>query len=306
MRHTLNLCCYEVEEMGDFQRIGVGDRVLIVLKKHSYIVRVDKGKKFHTHVGYINLDDLIDAYYGSSHKTSSGVSFTVLRPSKKDYALKLPRSTQVIYPKDAASILVWANIKPGDRVLEAGTGSGGLTIFLADAVGREGVVYGFDVREESLEKTKRNLESVGLLDRVELRRANVLDGVELNGLDAVVLDLPSPWLAVGILKNSLKGDGYFVSFSPTIDQVEKTVIALREKGFIMIEAFELIQRFYDAKPDATRPNSFGVQHTGYIVSARNTLAEGPETPPSDKLSNKESHAPHEFFDSLTDSPATNI
>jgi len=111
---------------------------------------------------------------------------------------------------------------------------------------------------------------------------------------------------VGVLKNSLKGDGYFVSFSPTIDQVEKTVIALREKGFIMIEAFELIQRFYDAKPDATRPNSFGVQHTGYIVSARNTLAEGPETPPSDKLSNKESHAPHEFFDSLTDSPATNI
>jgi tRNA(1-methyladenosine) methyltransferase and related methyltransferases len=228
-----------------------------------------------------------------------------LRPSKKDYALKLPRSTQVIYPKDAASILVWANIKPGDRVLEAGTGSGGLTIFLADAVGREGVVYGFDVREESLEKTKRNLESVGLLDRVELRRANVLDGVELNGLDAVILDLPSPWLAVGVLKNSLKGDGYFVSFSPTIDQVEKTVIALREKGFIMIEAFELIQRFYDAKPDATRPNSFGVQHTGYIVSARNTLAEGVESP-SDKLSNEESHAPHEFFDSLTDRPATNI
>ncbi|MEM0121607.1 MAG: methyltransferase domain-containing protein, partial [Thermoprotei archaeon] len=166
------------------QRIAVGDRVLIVLKKHTYIVRVEAGKRFHTHVGYINFDDLLGAPYGSSHKTSSGVPFTVLRPSKRDYALKLPRSTQVIYPKDAASILVWANIKPGDRVLEAGTGSGGLTIFLAEAVGEKGVVYGFDVREESLEKTRRNLESLGLMGRVELRLANVMDGVDLEALDA--------------------------------------------------------------------------------------------------------------------------
>lgn len=275
------------------------------MKKHTYIVRVDEGKRFHTHLGYIELGELIGQPFGSCGRTSSGVAYTVLRPSKKDYLLKLPRATQIIYPKDAATILVWANIKPGDRVLEAGTGSGGLTTFLAEAVGQDGRVYGFDVRQGSLEKTRRNLEALGLLGRVELRLGDVLEGVDVFELDAVVLDLPTPWVAASVLKRNLKPDGFFVSFSPTINQVEKTVSALLESGYVMVEAFELIQRFYDAKPDATRPNTFGTQHTGYIVAARNSLCAGPEKAEKGGAA-KESVAPKEFFDSLGDRPAADI
>lgn len=291
--------------MGGLQTIRAGDRVLIVMKKHTYIVRVDEDKRFHTHLGYIELGDLIGQPFGKSGKTSSGAPYTVLRPSKKDYLLKLPRSTQIIYPKDAASILVWANVKPGDRVLEAGTGSGGLTMFLAEAVGADGVVYGFDVREDALEKTRRNLEAVGLLDRVKLRLGNVLEGVDISDLDAVILDLPTPWVAAPVLKRNLKPDGFFVSFSPTVNQVEKTVSALLESGFVMVEAFELIQRFYDAKPNATRPNTFGTQHTGYIVAARNSLSEKREVT-AGSVGVEASATPKDFFDSLGDRPASNV
>lgn len=291
--------------MGEPQTIRAGDRVLIVVKKHRYIVRVDEEKRFHTHLGYIDLKDLIGQPFGSYQRTSSGVPYVVLRPAKKDYLPRLPRTTQVIYPKDAASIMVWANIKPGDRVLEAGTGSGGLTIFLAEAVGRDGLVYGFDVREEALEKTRRNLEAVGLLDRVSLRLGDVLAGVDVSDLDAVVLDLPTPWLAPAVLKRNLRPDGFFVSFSPTINQVEKTVSALREAGYVMIEAFEVIQRFYDVKPNATRPNSFGNQHTGYIVAARNSLLERPYEAYAD-AEKAGSASPKDFFDSFGDRSAPNI
>jgi tRNA (adenine57-N1/adenine58-N1)-methyltransferase len=292
--------------MGTPQYVKAGDSVLILLGRHRYIVKVEEEKKFHTHVGYIDFKDLIGKPYGSCHNTSSGVPYTVLRPARKDYVSKLPRSTQVIYPKDAALITVWADIKPGDRVLEAGTGSGGLTLFLADKVGDNGVVYGYDVRNDSLEKTKRNLEAAGLVGRVDLRLGDVLEGVDQTDLDAVVLDLPTPWLAVESLKRSLKADGHFVSFSPTINQVEKTTVALAEHGFTLIEAFEVIQRFYDAKPGATRPHTVGVVHTGYIVSARNTLASKTQEKSIKVNSALTSGSPKEFFDSVDKGFATNV
>lgn len=259
--------------------VAEGSDVVIIMGKNSYIVTVCKDKKFHTHRGYIELSGLIGKPYGSVAKTSTNQKFLVMRPSTRDYTARLSRATQVIYPKDAAAILMWSNVKPGQRVLESGTGSGALTACLAEIVGTEGRVYGFDLKQSSLEKTEENLKRRKLLTQVELQQADVSKGVALSDLDAVVLDLPSPWAAVKTLKASLKKDGFFVSFSPTMNQVEKTVVALKESGFVVVEAFELIQRFLDAKPNATRPNTVGVYHTGYIVAARNTELEHSFEPP---------------------------
>jgi tRNA (adenine57-N1/adenine58-N1)-methyltransferase len=282
--------------------IAEGSDVAIIMGKTSYIVTVLKDKRFHTHRGYIELSTLIGKPYGSVSKTSTNQEFLVIRPSTRDYTTKLSRATQVIYPKDAAAILMWGDIKPGQRVLESGTGSGALTACLAEIVGIDGVVYGFDLKQSSLEKTEENLKRRRLLARVQLRQADVSKGVDLSDLDAVVLDLPSPWIAVKALKTSLKSDGFFVSFSPTMNQVEKTVVALKETGFVGVEAFELIQRFLDAKPNATRPNTVGVYHTGYIVAARNTeLSRSFEPPKPSKRPEEDSPSTYEFFESFDQS-----
>lgn len=248
--------------------IEEGSDALFVMNRHTYLVKIRKGEKFHTHRGFIDLDSLIGRPFGSWSASSTGERFVVMRPSLKDYVSKFSRRTQIIYPKDSAVILLWSDVHPGSKVLEAGIGSGGLTVYLATMVGENGKVYGYDVNPESLEITKKNLERVGLLNRVEIGLGDVTQVPPIEAVDAAVLDLPSPWLAVKATKDWLRSDGFFVSFSPTIDQVEKTVIELRSLGFVCIEAFEVMQRHYKVAEGATRPEGF--PHTGYMVSARNS------------------------------------
>jgi tRNA (adenine57-N1/adenine58-N1)-methyltransferase len=246
-----------------------GSDALLVMNRHTYLVKVKKGARFHTHRGFIELENLIGMPFGSWFTSNTGERFVVMRPSLKDYVSKFSRRTQIIYPKDSAVILLWSDVHPGSKVLEAGIGSGGLTVYLAAMVADTGKVYGYDINPESLETTKKNLERVGLLNRVELRLGDVTHVTQEEAVDAVVFDLPSPWLAVKVAKNWLKSDGFFVSFSPTIDQIEKTVIELRLSGFVCIEAFEVMQRYYKVAEGATRPEGF--PHTGYMVSARNSI-----------------------------------
>jgi tRNA (adenine57-N1/adenine58-N1)-methyltransferase len=248
-----------------------GSDVLILLGDKQFVIKIVEGQKFHTHKGYIDCSQLIGKPFGSYFKTSTGHSFVALRPSLRDYVSKFARRTQIIYPKDACSMLLWGDIKPGQRVLEAGTGSGALTAYIAQIVGKDGKVYGYDVNEDSIKITKKNLERLNLLSNVELKVGDVTQGVDLDNIDTVVLDLPTPWLAVKPLKKCLTTDAHFVSFSPTINQVEKTVLALKEANYVRIEAFETILREFDVKPDATRPKTLGITHTGYVVSARNCV-----------------------------------
>ncbi len=273
--------------------------LLIIMGRRSYLARATPGSRFHTDLGYIEMSDLIGKPYGTELKTSTGQSFLVLRPAFRDYTEKLSRTTQLIYPKDAGAILVWADIREGKRVLEAGTGSGALTCYLAAAVGESGHVFGFDVRQSSIERTRENLRMRGLENRVTLELCDVTQGAKQNQLDALVLDMPSPWLGVTSLKGNLRPDGHFLAFVPTMNQVERTVGALLQAGYVRVEAFELIQRFMDAKPNATRPKTSGVFHTGYIISGRNTLLDRPFLPPSPPrpLAN-ETVTSQDFFDSL--------
>jgi len=221
------------------QKIIEGDYVLLYLsQRKTYLVKVDAGKSFHTHKGFIKFDDLIGKEYGSIVLSSLGVEFTALKPLLRDFIMKSVRRTQITYPKDIALIVMFSGIGPGSRIVEAGTGTGALTTALAHYVKPDGKVCSYEIREEFLKAAEKNLARAGLIDFVELKNKDVTAGIDEGDVDAVILDLATPWLVVPHAYNALKPCGTIVSFSPTIDQVVKTVDALKENGFVDIETVE--------------------------------------------------------------------
>jgi tRNA (adenine57-N1/adenine58-N1)-methyltransferase len=251
--------------------IQEGQDVLLYLdSKRTYLVRVGRDKKFHTHKGFLNMDEILEKRFGDSIRSSTGERFFLLRPEVRDYALKSSRRTQVMYQKDIAQILLLSGVCSGSRVVEAGTGSGSLTMFLANQVKPDGKVYSYDVRSEMLENAKINLSRLDLLRYVELREHDITQGIDEVEVDAVILDMATPWLVVPHAKDALKPSSSFVSFSPTIEQVVKTVEELERYTYVDIQATECIVRRYRAKRDMTRPETLMIGHTGYLVSARST------------------------------------
>lgn len=256
------------------RKVAEGEYVLLYLdQRRTYLVRAEAGKTFHTHKGFIKLDDLIGKEYGSTVASNLGVQFTVLKPLLRDYIMKSARRTQIIYPKDIALIIVFSGIGPGSRVVEAGTGTGALTTALAHYVRPDGRVYSYEVRSEFLETAWKNIKRAGLADFVELKNKDITEGIDETDVDAVILDMATPWLVVPHAYKALKPCGTIVSFSPTIDQTVKTVEALRENGFIDIETVECLVRGMQTERGKTRPQTLMTAHTGYITSARKALKE---------------------------------
>jgi tRNA (adenine57-N1/adenine58-N1)-methyltransferase len=252
--------------------INEGDNVLLyVNKRRTYMVKVEKGKSMHTHKGFIQLDSLIGAEYGTSVKSNTGVDFVALQPILPDYIFKSQRKTQITYPKDVALIVMFSGIGPGIRVVEAGTGTGALTTALAHYVQPEGHVYSYEVRAEFTETARKNLQRANLLNFVDLRNKDITLGIDETEVDAVILDLATPWLVIQHAYSALKGSGTLVSFSPTMDQVVKTVEALAENGFINVETIECLMRGMQTERGKTRPETLMTAHTGYITSARKAL-----------------------------------
>ncbi|MCW4021522.1 MAG: tRNA (adenine-N1)-methyltransferase [Candidatus Bathyarchaeota archaeon] len=254
------------------ETIREGDNVLLFLdKRRSYLVKVEKGKEFHTHKGFVLLGDFIGKEYGTRVRSNLDVEFVALKPSIRDYVFKMSRRTQIIYPKDVALIIMFGNIQPGSRVAEAGTGTAALTTSLAHYVKPSGRVYSYEVREEFMEAAVKNLEKAGAAEYVELKNKDVTRGIAERDLDAVVLDMATPWLVVPHAYAALKGSGIFVSFSPTVDQVVKTAEALRENGFVNIETVECLLRRMQTERGKTRPETLMTGHTGYTTFARKAL-----------------------------------
>lgn len=249
--------------------VAEGEEVLLYLNdRKSWILKVERGKKFHTHKGIINIEELIGKPYGSEVLTSLGIALKVLPADYLDHLERIARKTQIIYPKDMAYIALVANVRSGSRVVECGTGSGALTSYLANMVRPDGKVYTYEVREDFQENAKKNLESLGLEKFVEFKLKDITKGIEEMDVDAVILDMATPWLVVEEARRALRVGGRLVSFSPTINQVEKTVDAMEKAQFINIKAVELIMRGYKVKVNETRPDTVMVGHTGYIVSGR--------------------------------------
>jgi tRNA (adenine57-N1/adenine58-N1)-methyltransferase len=252
--------------------ISAGDDVLLFFDGRTYLITARSGEQFHTHKGFVQIDDILEKRYGDRILTNLGYSFYLFKPTIYDYSAKTSRVTQIVYLKDAALIVAYSGVGPGSRVIEAGTGSGALTIALAHYVKPEGRVYSYDVRAEFQAKAQRNLVRAGVAEHVELKVGDATDGFVERGVDAVVLDLATPWLVVPKAYEALRGGGRLISFSPTIDQVMKTVNALRE-GLMGVETIECISRRYKVKTNETRPETLMVGHTGYITNARKVYKE---------------------------------
>lgn len=254
------------------ERIKEGDDVLLFLdNRRSYLVNVKRDKILHTHRGFIKIEDLIDKEFGIHIKSSMGVDFIALKPSIKDYIFKVSRRTQIIYPKDIALIILFSNIQPGSFVVEAGTGAGALTIALANYVKPSGRVYSYEIRSEFLDIARKNLKRAGVLEYVELKNKDITQGIDEKNVDAVILDMATPWLVVPYAYKALKGSGFFTSFSPTIDQVVKTVEELKANDFTNIETIECLVRRIRVEKGKTRPETLMTGHTGYMVFARKSL-----------------------------------
>jgi tRNA (adenine57-N1/adenine58-N1)-methyltransferase len=252
--------------------ISEGDNILLYLPpRKTYMIKVEAGKTFHTHKGYVKLDDLIGKEFGDTFQSSLGAWFTAIQPQLTDYIMKSSRNTQITYPKDAALIVMFSGIGPGSRVVESGTGTGALTTALAHYVKPNGKIYTYELRKEFQKNAEKNLKRSGLLEHVELKSGDVTNGIEERDLDAVVLDLATPWLVIPYAYEALKPSGTLVSFSPTIDQVVKATEALKENNFVLIETVECIMRAMQVERGKTRPQTLMTGHTGYITYARKAL-----------------------------------
>lgn len=195
----------------------------------------------------------------------------VLPASRRDLMEGLDRLPQTIGPKDAAAIIFFADVGPGTTVVEAGTGSGWLTVALASAVGSGGRVISYERREDFATLARENLGRAGLGDRVEIRLADVRTGIPERAIDAVIVDLPDPWNVAGAAWDALAVGGSFASFSPTVEQVRLTAESLRARPFIDVRTMEVIQRELEVRTTGTRPSQAPLGHTGYLTLGRKVL-----------------------------------
>ena len=251
-----------------------GERVLLIdSRDRRYLITLATGKQWHSHSGVLDHDVLIGTPEGTSVRTSGGAKVLAFRPTLADYVLKMKRGAQVVYPKDIALILVYADVFPGAKVLEAGSGSGSLTLALSRAVGHEGRVVSYELREDHHERAVENIElwysgSGGKPENLELRVGDLFDGVPEMGFDRMVLDLPEPWRAIGQATSSLRPGGILCCYLPTVPQVEKVVAAMRTGGFDLVNTFEGLIRTWNIDGQSVRPDHRMVAHTGFIVTGR--------------------------------------
>ena len=243
-----------------------------------FIFPLKSGQVFQSHRGVIPHDDLIGKSWGSQIISHQGSPFFLLKPGLFEFISTTKRNTQIMYPKDIGYILLRLNITPGSTVIEAGTGSGGLTQVLAAYVGETGHVFSFEQREEMQNLAKKNLARIGLTDRVSFISKNIQEGFEIENIDAVFLDLPNPYDFLPQVKQALKPGGYFGTLLPTTNQVNRLLINLPRNDFIFIDVCEILIRFYQSEPEKFRPVDRMVAHTGYLIFARSILPKKIEQP----------------------------
>ncbi len=213
-------------------------------------------------------DDLIGHPWGRQAHSHLGKPFLVLQPNLNELLLNLRRATTIMYPKDISFILFNMTIGPGQRVLEAGSGSGGLTIALAHTVGTQGHVYSYESRRKFQAVARQNVESLGLAERVTFKQRDIEEGFDEQDVDALFLDLPNPEDYLAQARGALKAGGFFGSLLPTANQVTELLSALEEHQFSFVEVCETMLRYYNPVAERMRPKHRMVAHTGYLIFAR--------------------------------------
>lgn len=242
--------------------------MLVDSKGRQYLVTLAEGAEFHTHTGLVPHGDLLGRPEGITVRSTNGARYTAMRPTLAEFVLRMPRGAQVIYPKDLGPILLHADIYPGVRVLEAGVGSGALSMTMVRA-GAD--VVGYEVRADFAERAVANVASFlgdGALRRFRVEERDVYEGIDERNLDRVVLDLPEPWLVVAHAEAALRPGGILAAYTPSVTQVSTLRDTLEESHFELATTLEVLQRTWYVQGQAVRPDHRMVAHTGFLTTAR--------------------------------------
>ncbi len=251
-----------------------GDLVQLVGLSHkSFIITLQCGAVFHSHRGLLNHDDLIGQVWGTQVLSHNGSPFFILQPSLTDILRNTKRSTQIMYPKEIGYILLYMGFGPGSQVIEAGTGSGSFTTALAHAVGENGHVFSYEVKEANQAAAKKTLEKLKLFDRVDFKIRDISQGFDEENVDGVFLDVSNPYDYLKQVRDALKPGGHFGCIVPTTNQVMQVLVALRRNDFAFVEVCDISVRFYKTEPTRFRPTDRMIAHTGYLVFARPVTIE---------------------------------
>ena len=250
----------------------IGDRIQLTDPKGKlYSFTIAPGKEWHTHKGWINHDDLVGLPEGSVVSTTAGLKFTAFKPLLADFVLSMPRGATIVYPKDAAMIVGIADIYPGAKVLEAGVGSGALTLSLLRAVGEKGSVHSVERRAEFAENARANVEQYfgGLPQQWTLTVGDLQEQEVDATFDRVVLDMLAPWECVATAAEALRPGGVFLAYVATTTQLSATAEALKSDGrFTEPESSETIVRGWHHEGLAVRPQQRMIGHTGFLIMSR--------------------------------------
>jgi tRNA (adenine57-N1/adenine58-N1)-methyltransferase catalytic subunit len=246
------------------------DAVLFIDRKaRRYLKLLRPGQKIIIR-GEIRSEELYGLQEGSRVKLSSGETFIVLRPTYADLIPHLPRAAQVIYPKDTGPLLIWGDVYPGATVIEGGVGAGAFTIALLRAVGPEGRVISYEVREDFAMRARRNVaDFFGAAPQWELKVRDLYQGFDETDVDRVFIDLPEPGRTLQVAERALRPGGVFVAYVPTTVQLKETIEALQDHvDFAEIQSFEVLLRNWQVKGMSVRPVHQMVAHSAFIIVAR--------------------------------------
>ena len=248
---------------------AAGEKALFFDRKgRRYLVTLSEDGQFHTHAGYVPHANVIGQSEGVTVTATGGARYLVVRPTLSEFILKMPRGAQVIYPKDLGPILLLADIFPGARVLEAGVGSGALSMTMLRA-GAD--IVGYEIRPDFAAKAQENVASflgADALARYRVEDRDVYEGIDETGLDRIVLDLPEPWRVVKHAESALHPGGILVSYVPTITQAAQLRETLEDSAFGMAETSEVLLRTWHIEGQSVRPDHRMVAHTGFLTAAR--------------------------------------
>lgn len=240
----------------------------------THLLNLEAGRTFQFDRGVLEHDAIIGTPEGATHRSSKDATLVALRPRLADYVLKMKRGAAVMYPKDTGAIVTWADIAPGHRVLEAGTGSGALTMTLSRAVGPNGRVVSVERRSDHSTHAQRLIEAFSgtFPSNVELRTGDVEQVVAEVVPDRIVLDVPEPWSVVEPAAAHLTGGGVFACYLPTIPQVQTVRESIdASRSFVEVDTFEIMMRSWTVDGRSVRPDHRMVGHTGFITIARKRL-----------------------------------
>lgn len=249
--------------------LAYDDLVQIIDNKgRRYSFRLGENQSFQNHHGNLDHGAIVGQNEGAVVESSKGQAFRVFRPTLEEFVIAMPRGAQIIYPKDIGAILMLADIGPGTKVFESGVGSGALSMGMLRA---GATIYGLELREDFASRAKRNVATflgAPALDNYEVELGDAYEGISRTNFDAAVLDLPEPWQVIPHLRSALRQGGLVVSYSPSITQVAKVDVVLKDNGFRDISVTEVLHRGWHVKGEAVRPEHRMVAHTGFLTRAR--------------------------------------